>query len=49
MDVPPFVYPTVPSVDGHSALFLFIVRNAAMDSPIKDRVDTRFHFSGIDT
>lgn len=49
MDVPPFVYPTVPSVDGHSGLFLFVVRNAAMDSPIKDRVDTRFHFSGIDT
>lgn len=49
MDVPPFVYPTVPSVDGHSGLLLFIVRNAAMDIPVKDRVDIRFHFSGIDT
>lgn len=46
MDVPPFVY---PSVDGHSALFLFIIRNAAMDIPVIDRGDTHFHFSGIDT
>lgn len=52
MDVPPLVYPTVPSVDGHSGLFLFIVRNAAMDLPVKGRVDTfpflRYRHVGVE-